>query len=231
MGLDDRSARASADAVRAGFAAGTPSALDRTAEDPGRRSAARLKTANRDQAAFFVVRLPGKRRSAPRYLRTALRQTGHMDICIAGPEDRAHLARLLWLNAAPDEQAKQSVESFAVDLAAWWTDHDDSHLAFVARVAESEFESEVVGMAWLALVPRVPRPGATARRSADIQSVFVVSEQRGKRIGSELVQAASEHALRLGAGRVTVHSGRKAVPVYERLGFAASRQLLQRPAE
>ncbi len=156
-----------------------------------------------------------------------------MDICIAGPEDRAHLARLLWLNAVPDEQAKQSVESFALDLDAWWTDHNDSHLAFVARVAESEsdFESEVVGMAWLALVPRVPRPGATARRSADIQSVFVVSERRGKRIGSELVQAASEHALRLGASRVTVHSGRKAVPVYERLGFAASRQLLQRPAE
>jgi GNAT superfamily N-acetyltransferase len=149
-----------------------------------------------------------------------------MDICIAGQADLAHLARLLWLHAAPDEQAKQSVESFAVDLAAWWTDHDDSHLAFVARLAESE----VVGMAWLALVPRVPRPGATTRRSADIQSVFVVSEQRGKRIGSALVQAASEHAFRLGAGRVTVHSGRKAVPVYERLGFASSRQLLQREA-
>jgi GNAT superfamily N-acetyltransferase len=150
-----------------------------------------------------------------------------VDICIAGQEDLAHLARLLWLHAAPDEQAKHAVESFAVDLGAWWTDYDDSHLAFVARLAESE----VVGMAWLALVPRVPRPGATARRSADIQSVFVVSEQRGKRIGSALVQAASEHALRLGAGRVTVHSGRKSVPVYERLGFASSRQLLQWPAE
>jgi GNAT superfamily N-acetyltransferase len=149
-----------------------------------------------------------------------------MDIDIAGQADLPHLARLLWLNAAPDQQAKQSVESFAVDLAAWWTDHD-SHLAFVARLAESE----VVGMAWLALVPRPPRPGATSRRSADIQSVFVVPEQRGKRIGSALVQAASEHALRLGASRVTVHSGRRAVPVYERLGFAPSRQLLQREGE
>jgi GNAT superfamily N-acetyltransferase len=147
-----------------------------------------------------------------------------MDIGIAGRADLSHLARLLWLNAAPDEQATYSVESFAVDLAAWWTDHDESHVAFVAR----RTESEVVGMAWLALVPRPPRPGATTRRSADIQSVFVVPEQRGKRIGSALVQAASEHALRLGAARVTVHSGRKAVPVYERLGFASSRQLLQR---
>jgi GNAT superfamily N-acetyltransferase len=156
-----------------------------------------------------------------------------MDIRIAGQEDLAHLARLLWLHAAPDEQAQQPVESFAVDLGAWWTDHEHSHHAFVARLAENEprSESQVVGMAWLALVPRVPRPGATTRRSADIQSVYVVPEQRGKRIGSALVEAASEHASRLGASRVTVHSGRRAVPVYERLGFASSRQLLQRPAE
>jgi GNAT superfamily N-acetyltransferase len=139
----------------------------------------------------------------------------------------AHLARLLWSHAAPDEQAKQSVESFAIDLAAWWTDHDDSHLAFIARLADSE----VVGMAWLALVPRVPRPGATTRHSADIQSVFVVSEHRGNRIGSALIQAAAEHAVRLGAARVTVHSSRNAVPVYERLGFGSSRRLLQKKAE
>ena len=158
-----------------------------------------------------------------------MRNTGRMDICIAGQADLGQLARLLWLNAGPDQQAKQSVESFAVDLAGWWTAHNDSHLAFIARLAESE--SEVVGMAWLALVPRVPRPGLISRRSADVQSVFVVPEQRGKRIGSMLVQAASDHAFRLGAGRVTVHSGRKAVPVYERLGFTSSRQLLQREAD
>ena len=165
----------------------------------------------------------------PRCPHTGRIHTGRMDICLAEQEDLAHLARLLWLHAAPDEQAEQSVESFAVDLEAWWTDHDDSHLAFVARLADSEFR--VVGMAWLALVPRPPRPGASTRHSADIQSVFVVPEQRGERIGSALVQAATEHALRLGASRVTVHSSRKAVPVYERLGFASSRELLQRPAD
>ena len=42
------------------------------------------------------------------------------------------------------------------------------------------------------------------------------------------MQAASDHGFRLGAGRVTVSSGSKAVPVYERLGFAASRQLLKK---
>jgi hypothetical protein len=50
-------------------------------------------------------------------------------------------------------------------------------------------------------------------------------------VGSELVRAASEYALRLGAARMTVQSGRKAVPVYERTGFASSRQLLERVAD
>jgi len=50
-------------------------------------------------------------------------------------------------------------------------------------------------------------------------------------IGSALVAAASEHAARLGSLCVTVHSGRKAVPVYERLGFESSRRLLSRPPD
>lgn len=150
-----------------------------------------------------------------------------MDVGPAGPQDVPHLARLLWLFAAPDEQAQQSAESFATALDAWWSDHARSHVAFVARRPGSD----AVGMAWLALVARPPRPGATHRLSADIQSVFVLPEERGKGVGAALVRAATEHALHLGAGLVTVHSGTRAVPVYERLGFASSRQLLQLPAE
>ncbi|WP_398875917.1 GNAT family N-acetyltransferase [Streptomyces prunicolor] len=73
--------------------------------------------------------------------------------------------------------------------------------------------------------------GATSRLSADIQSVFAMPEQRGRGIGSALVAAASEHAARLGSLRVTVHSGRRAEPVYERLGFESSRRLLSRPPD
>jgi len=142
----------------------------------------------------------------------------------ANADDIADLARLLWLDTHDKEPAEQSVDEFAAELEQWWAGHQDSHLAFVARL----LGPEIVGMAWVALVPRVPRPGATSRLSADIQSVFVMPKQRGQGIGSALVGAASEHAAHLGSLRVTVHSGRKAVPVYERLGFESSRQLLQR---
>lgn len=140
----------------------------------------------------------------------------------ADSEDVADLARLLWLDTFSPALDLRGVESFVVELADWWASHRDSHFAFVART------SETVGVAWVAILPRVPRPGVPVRRCGDIQSVFVMPSHRGQGIGAALVEAASKHAEVLGAARVTVHSGRKAVPVYERLGFVSTRQLLQR---
>ncbi len=76
----------------------------------------------------------------------------------------------------------------------------------------------------------MPRPGLTTRLSADVQSVFVLPAQRGRGIGAALVRAVTDHALRLGATHVTVHSSEGAVSLYERLGFASSPLLLQAPA-
>jgi GNAT superfamily N-acetyltransferase len=145
----------------------------------------------------------------------------------ATADDVTELARLLILNNGEPEASLQAIDVFAIDLAKWWADRDGTHVAYVAR----SDGAELVGMAWLALVSRVPRPGVLNRMSADIQSVYVVPEARGNGIGSALVKAATDHAFRRGALRVTVHSSRRAVAVYERLGFSASRQLLQQPPD
>ncbi|MFI5695109.1 GNAT family N-acetyltransferase [Kribbella sp. NPDC051586] len=147
-----------------------------------------------------------------------------MRISEANADDIAELARLLWLNSDDGELVQQSVDAFAAELEEWWAACAASHVAYVARLDGPE----LVGMAWVALIARPPRPGMTSRMSADIQSVFVTPDVRGQGIGAALIQAASDHAVRLGALRVTVHSGTKAVPLYERLGFESSRQLLQR---
>ncbi len=150
-----------------------------------------------------------------------------MTVTQAKRDDTPDLARLLWLNHLGDEPTSQDLQDFIDQLAQWWTAHEPTHFAFIARIADPE----IVGMAWVAVVSRPPRPGELVRLSADIQSVYVLPEHRNRGVGSELVQAATDHATRLGAARVTVHSGQHAVPLYERLGFESSRQLLQRPPD
>lgn len=149
-----------------------------------------------------------------------------MRICPATVADIDGLARLLWLDTMGEDPAPGSVDAFATDLTRWWATHRETHHAFIAQPHETEHR--IVGMAWVALLPRIPRPGATRRFSADIQTVFVEAQHRGYGIGSALVNAAAAHAEHAGAARVTVHSGRHAVPMYERLGFSSTRQLLQR---
>lgn len=147
-----------------------------------------------------------------------------MKIVQASADQVTLLARLLYADHGGEDPSQERVDAFATALADWWGARGSSHRCFVAQNSDSE----VVGMAWVAVLPRVPRPGATDRLAADIQTVFVRPEWRGQGIGSALVRVAVEYAESLGALHTTVHSGRRAVPVYERLGFESSRQLLQR---
>jgi len=142
----------------------------------------------------------------------------------AGPDDVRGLARVKWIDRAAEGAGDSEFESFVAALASWWELHRGTHSAFVARTTDDE----IVGAAWVALVPRVPSPGASNRLSADIQSVFVLPEHRDDGVGTALVAAATAHAHGAGASRVIVHSSERAVPVYRRLGFAGSSKLLQR---
>lgn len=145
----------------------------------------------------------------------------------AGSADVRDLARLRWVDRSADPVTDRALAAFERDLSAWWDSHRETHFAFVARSADAT----VVGAAWVALVHRTPSPGAGARLSADIQSVFVMPEHRDAGVGSALIEAARRHALDSGATRITVHSSERAVPVYTRLGFRGSATLLQYAAE
>jgi GNAT superfamily N-acetyltransferase len=145
-----------------------------------------------------------------------------VEIRVAGPEDVGHLAELLAQFAEREDPAAAGQE-FAPDLLRWWADHD-SHVAFLAVLPSHE----AVGMAWLALTARVPRPGGGPRLCGDVQSVFVVPEHRSAGVGSALMRAVVQHAETLGLEHVTVHANQRAVSFYERAGFESSRDVLMR---
>lgn len=113
-------------------------------------------------------------------------------------------------------------DAFAASFAGWAADHAATHLPFLAEVG-----GEVVAMAWLVVVDRVPTPVRRHRRSGDIQSVYVVPESRGGGIGAALLDAVLAEARTLGLERVTVHSSDRAVPFYQRAGFRQNRRWLR----
>jgi ribosomal protein S18 acetylase RimI-like enzyme len=143
----------------------------------------------------------------------------------ADDDDMPGVAALRWRWIVDENAADEHVErsTFVDAFVAWAVDHRSSHHCVIA-----EDEGTLVGMAWLAIVDRVPSPRALGRRSGDVQSVYVVPERRGAGVGRQLIDALSSHADALGVERTVVHSSGGAVGFYEREGFASTERLRQR---
>ncbi|WP_158889377.1 GNAT family N-acetyltransferase [Amycolatopsis anabasis] len=113
-------------------------------------------------------------------------------------------------------------DDFVRHFVAWARENASSHRCLVVVRGEV-----VLGMAWLAIIRRVPTPRALERASGDVQSVYVVPEERDSGLGGRLIKAILELGRQLGLERVTVHSSDRAIPAYARHGFAHSPRLLQ----
>lgn len=143
----------------------------------------------------------------------------------ARPAEFEVVAALRWRWVAeqdglPGEGRAEFVRAFA----AWARENAATHHCLVLVR-----DGRVLGMAFLAVTPRVPTPTAFARAAGDVQSVYVVPEARARGLGGLLIDAVLALAGELGLERVTVHSSTRAVPAYERRGFAVAPQLLQAP--
>ncbi|MDK1345243.1 GNAT family N-acetyltransferase [Streptomyces sp. 378] len=141
----------------------------------------------------------------------------------ARPAELATVAALRWEwfveNGSADLGER---DDFVRHFVAWAGENAGSHRCMVLVRDE-----QVIGMAWLAVVQRVPTPRAPRRASGDLQCVYVVPEARDGGLGGRLIRAVLDGARELGLERVTVHSSPRAVPAYARSGFQESPRLLQ----
>lgn len=112
--------------------------------------------------------------------------------------------------------------AFEVALGAWMQRHESSHVAFLAVRGVAP-----VGMAWLALVERVPGPEHFNRTSAYIQSTYVAPPERAAGVGTRIVCAVLDHAAALGVEYLVVHPSERAFRFYQRLGFAETTRVLE----
>jgi GNAT superfamily N-acetyltransferase len=113
------------------------------------------------------------------------------------------------------------VEEFSQSFQSWALAHRSSHRCLV--LVE---DGEVIGMAWLAVTPRVPGVFSPCRASGDLQSMYVVPERRNAGLGGQLIDAVVALAGELGLERVIVQSSKDAVTAYTRHGFTTSPGLL-----
>lgn len=144
-------------------------------------------------------------------------------IRVARPSDLAAVADLRWRWITENGDAPAAVEhdEFVRHFVTWAKENASSHRCMVLVR-----ETTIIGMAWLAVLHRVPAPHHLNRASGDLQCVYVIPEARDTGPGGRLIEATLAAAHELGLERVTVHSSPRAIPAYARHGFEPSARLL-----
>ncbi|WP_031478299.1 GNAT family N-acetyltransferase [Streptomyces bicolor] len=144
----------------------------------------------------------------------------------AEPGELSTVAELRWQWILENDGTAPTAvdrEDFVRHFVAWAERNVSSHRCMVLVSGGLG----IIGMAWLAVVHRVPTPHALHRASGDLQCVYVVPESRDAGLGGRLITETLARARDLGLERVTVHSSPRAIPAYARQGFENSPRLLQ----
>ncbi|MFG2966305.1 MULTISPECIES: GNAT family N-acetyltransferase [unclassified Streptomyces] len=132
------------------------------------------------------------------------------------------VAELRWQWVLENQDAPVTGRAeFVRHFVTWARENTSSHRCMV--VVRDEV---IVGMAWLAVLARVPSPHHLRRASGDLQCVYVVPGERDGGLGGRLIDAVLDRARELGLERVTVHSSPRAISAYSRHGFESSPRLL-----
>lgn len=134
----------------------------------------------------------------------------------AGPADIVDLTRLRWAwRVVECGGSGMERAEFAAAFAAWAAAHADTNVPFLAHVDDG-----AVGMAWLALVERIPGPERWQRRAGLVQSVYVLPNHRDRGVGAALMSVVTVEAKRFGLDYLMVHPSERSFPFYRRHGFA-----------
>ena len=145
-----------------------------------------------------------------------------IEVRVANAADMPGVAGFRWDEGSQDGEGRAQ---FVADFVSWAVANPNHHciIALDGRA--------IVGMAWLAVLPRVPGVGNFHRAGGDIQTVFVLPEYRRRGIGAALLSRIENLTTDGGLSRVTVHSSTMGIPLYERAGFSVTPKLLSREPE
>ena len=144
----------------------------------------------------------------------------------AGRGDIADVVRLRWemcveqgVADADDQEGYDRYAAALHDFLERWID-DEQCRVFVA-VDEGSWKR--VAMAALWLWPVLPWPGGLAQWQGHVTSVYTIPGYRRRGIARRLMAAVRDAAAAHGATRLVLETTPMSAPLYQDLGFVASR--------
>ena len=159
------------------------------------------------------------------------RRTALNDVLVAitiragSVDDRLAVAHLRYRMDAADTGPSGSPADFAAAFERWLDRQGDAWHCFVA-----EDGGHLIGMLWLAKVPRMPRPSDPSPAPIGYVTAFFVEERyRNAGVGRALLAAMNAAADQLPCDTLVVWPGERSASIYQRAGFHLPEELLERP--
>jgi GNAT superfamily N-acetyltransferase len=145
-------------------------------------------------------------------------------IRIAGPADGPAIASLRQTWTA-EEHGDVADEGYEARFLDWYERESARRISWLG-----ELSGEPVGMMNLVIFERMPRPGRDSGIWGYLANAFVLAPCRNQGIGARLLAALLTHADAHDYIRVVLRPSERAIPFYQRAGFAADGGFLIRYA-
>ena len=140
-----------------------------------------------------------------------------MNIRRAGSDDVTALATLRRAWAEEEAGGPIDDDDFEREFASWIAAEGDTRVFFIVEV-----DTEPIGMGNVKRYERMPTPGRTRDMWGYVGNVYVSEEHRNAGVGAALMGALAAWAWEHGADKLRLSPATRAVPFYERAGWAQS---------
>jgi len=148
-----------------------------------------------------------------------------VSIRLATPSDALALARSRYSFRSSLGIPCEEEESFVERCCLWMQSRLGEQGSWRCWVAEREHA--IVGNLWMHLIEKIPNPVIEPEHHAYVTNFYVREEERGRGIGSKLLEAALEWAKAQDVHAVILWPTQQSRPLYERHGFAVRDDLLE----
>ena len=140
--------------------------------------------------------------------------------------DAEALARLRYEFRAALDPVAERPPAFVARCATWMRQQLEAQGHWYCWIAEHA--GETVGTIWLALIEKLPNPVSEPERHAYITNLYVRPAYRGGGAGTLLLRQALAECDASGVDAVLLWPTPGSRSLYQRLGFAAPANLLER---